>query len=82
VIKASRGRYVKVDNDILEQFSHWRWFALPYKSTFRIQGYDPREPEKRLYLARLILNNPPGEVFCVNGDGLDLRRSNLGIRVV
>lgn len=76
----SRSLSARVDDDTYQTYSHWRWFALPTKRGYRVQGYDPRQPEKRRYLSRLVLESPPGEVICVDGDTLNLQRSNLEVR--
>lgn len=68
----TKGRYVVIDKDDYESVKDIKWF---------FDGrYAANKIGKKIYLHRILMKSPKGEVVDhINGDKLDCRKSNLRI---
>lgn len=84
LIKISRNKFTKVDDDDFEKASRYKWCALKSANTFyAIHTFRKGKQfgkSNGIRLHSLIMNPPVGfEIDHINGDGLDNQKSNLRI---
>lgn len=79
-VTLSNGCEAKIDALDVPLASAWNWTAQPSRGTVyahRKSKRDENGSRTTIYLHRVIMCDPDGEVDHISGDGLDCRRANM-----
>ena len=77
-ILLAKGHVAFVDDADFEQVSKFKWHAKKTKTTYYATTHDPKNPNHKLYLHRILLGDPAGVLIDhKDRNGLNCQRDNL-----